>query len=401
MNIIEDREKDLDKENVDLTKSKRNMNINSININNIPKEQLNKTPIPNFIFKENLFTECDCTFGLNESFDVFSSELTKNNYLIASNKNNHNIEIIDIESKTLIKSIEGNSSKFIYLKYYQNVLTKKQYIITIDVKGIIQILEISEQNNFETISVLSKIITKREFQNNWNFINCSLLFQFQIGSQIYDIILVSIRARYMEEYPTTLYNINNGLVLKEINNTKKNQARFIIPWYNKVDGIYYLIECCEELLVIVSILFNKLYAKLDQEKYKSYSSGFIHEKNDIDFLFVANSFGEVNIYNLFSKELCYNIRINEKRENIRLYGLILWNENYLIVNDDTNKALIVIDLINKNVLSSIYNKHIDSVRCIKRIRHKDYGECLITGGDDHFVKLFTCEQDIIIPIFKI
>ena len=249
--------------------------------------------------------------------------------------------------------------------------------------------------------MLSKIITKREFQNNWNFINSTLLFNFQINSKLYNIILVSIRARYMEEYPTTIYNINNGQALKEINNTIKNQTRFIIPWYNKLDKIYYLIECCEELLIIVSILYNKIYAKLDEEIYKSYSTGFVHEKNDIDFLYVANSCGEINIYNLFNKELCIKIRINPKKNNIRLYGLILWNEDYLIVNDDTNKALIVIDLKEECVISSIYNHHIDSVRCIKRIRHKKYGECLITGGDDHFIKLFSCEQDIIIPIFKL
>ena len=401
MNIIENEQNKIEEENIDLSNQKRSLNKNNINSNNISEQQLKESPIPNFTFKENIYIQCDCNYGLNESFDVFTSEINNNNYLITVNKTNNNIEIIDIDSKTLIKVIEGNSSKFIYIKYFQNISNKKQYLITIDLKGIIQILEISEKNNFEEINLISKIITKREFQNNWNFINSTLLFQFQIGSKFYDIIIVAIRARYMEEYPTTIYNINNCQALKEINHTIKNQTRFIIPWYNKLDKIYYLIECCESLLVIVGILFNKIYAKLDQEKYKSYSSGFVYEKNEIDFLFAANSCGEVNIYNLFSKELSYQIKINKRIENIRLYGLILWSQNYLIVNDDTNKALIVIDLRNKCVISSIYNQHLDSVRCIKRIKHKKYGECLITGGDDHFIKLFSCEQDTILPIFKI
>ena len=399
--IIKNEQNIIKVENIDLSNQKSILYKNNINSSNILKEQLKESPIPNFTFKENIYTQCDCNYGLNESFDIFTSEINNNNYLITVNKANNNIEIIDIDSKTLIKVIEGNSSKFIYIKYFQNILTKKQYLITIDLKGIIQILEISEKNDFEEINLISKIVTKREFQNSWNFINSTLLFEFQIGSNFYDIIIVSIRARYMEEYPTTIYNIKNGQALKEINHTIKNQTRFIIPWYNKLDKIYYLIECCESLLVIVGILFNKIYAKLDQEKYKSYSSCFVYEKNEIDFLFAANSCGEVNIYNLFSKELSYQIKINKRIENIRLYGLILWSENYLIVNDDTNKALIVIDLRNKCVISSIYNQHLDSVRCIKRIKHKKYGECLITGGDDHFIKLFSCEQDIIIPIFKL
>ena len=340
MNIIENEQNKIEEENIDLSNQKRSLNKNNINSNNISEQQLKESPIPNFTFKENIYIQSDCNYGLNESFDVFTSEINNINYLITVNKTNNNIEIIDIDSKTLIKVIEGNSSKFIYIKYFQNISNKKQYLITIDLKGIIQILEISEKNNFEEINLISKIITKREFQNNWNFINSTLLFQFQIGSKFYDIIIVAIRA-------------------------------------------------------------SKIYAKLDQEKYKSYSSGFVYEKNEIDFLFAANSCGEVNIYNLFSKELSYQIKINKRIENIRLYGLILWSENYLIVNDDTNKALIVIDLRNKYVISSIYNQHFDSVRCIKRIKHKKYGECLITGGDDHFIKLFSCEQDIILPIFKI
>ena len=397
MNLKENEKNEIIEEN----NNSMNLNINNINSNNISKEQLKKSPIPNFIFKENIYSESDCHYGLNESFDIFTSEINNNNYLLTANKNTNNIEIINIESKQLIKVIEGNSSKFIFIKYYQNIKTKKRYIITIDVKGIIQILEIFEENNFEKIIFISRIITKREFQNNWNFINSTSLFNFQIGSKFYDTIIVSIRARYMEEYPTTIYDINNGQILKEINHTKENQTRFIIPWYNKIDKEYYLIECCENLLIIVSILFNKIYAKLDEEKYKSYNTGFIHEKNNTDFLFVANSCGEVNIFNLFSKELCYQIKINKRKDNIRLYGLILWSDDYLIVNDDTNKALIIVDLIDKKVISSIYNQHLDSVRCLKRIRHNKYGECLITGGDDHFIKLFSCQKDIIIsPIFK-
>ena len=364
-------------------------------------DKLQKISPPYFTFKENLYTECNCTYGLNESFDVFKSEFNNNKYyLIAANKNNNNIDIIDIDSKKIIKTIENNPSRFIFIKHYQNTNTKKKYLITIDFKGIIKIMELLEENNFENINLLSTIVTKKEFKNNWNFINSTVLFNFKIASKFYDIIIVSYRTRYMEEYPTTIYNLNNGQELKEINHTIKNKTRFIIPWFNKNDNIYYLIECCEDLLIIVSILFNKIYAKLDEEKYKSYSSGFIHERNDIDFLFVSNNFGEINIFNLFSKELYYKIKVRQNKDNIRLYGLILWNEDYLIVNDDNDKSLLIIDLIDKCVISSIHNNHIDSVRCIKRIKHKIYGDCLITGGDDHFIKLFISNNEIIIPIFK-
>ena len=374
--------------------------MNNINTNNISEEQLSNSPPPYFTFIENIYTECDSDYGLNESFDIFKSELNGNNYLIVANKNNNNIDIINIESNKLIKSIKNNPSKFIYIKYFQKIETKKNYLITINIKNAINIYEFSEENDFEKINLLLTIITKKEFNNTFNFINSTLIFNIKINSKLFDILLVSSRARYMEEYPTLIYNIKNGQELKEISHTKKNMTRFMIPWYNKNDDNYYLIELCEELLIVINILYNNIYAKLDEEKFKSFNTGFVHELNDIDFLFVADSCGQIQVFNLFSKEICFKIDVRKNKSNIRLYGLILWNYNYLIVNDDNNKSIIVIDLKNKYIIGSTYNEHNDSVRCIKRIRHKKYGECLITGGDDHFIKLFKSNNDISIPIFQ-
>ena len=374
--------------------------MNNINTNNISEEQLSNSPPPYFTFIENIYTECDSDYGLNESFDIFKSELNGNNYLIVANKNNNNIDIINIESNKLIKSIKNNPSKFIYIKYFQKIETKKNYLITINIKNAINIYEFSEENNFEKINLLLTIITKKEFNNTFNFINSTLIFNIKINSKLFDILLVSSRARYMEEYPTLIYNIKNGQELKEISHTKKNMTRFMIPWYNKNDDNYYLIELCEELLIVINILYNNIYAKLDEEKFKSFNTGFVHELNDIDFLFVADSCGQIQVFNLFTKEICFKIDVRKNKSNIRLYGLILWNYNYLIVNDDNNKSIIVIDLKNKYIIGSTYNEHNDSVRCIKRIRHKKYGECLITGGDDHFIKLFKSNNDISIPIFQ-
>ena len=374
--------------------------MNNINTNNISEEQLSNSPSPYFTFIENIYTKCDSDYGLNESFDIFKSELNANNYLIVANKNNNNIDIINIESNKLIKSIKNNPSKFIYIKYFQKIETKKNYLITINIKNAINIYEFSEENNFEKINLLLTIITKKEFNNTFNFINGTLIFNIKINSKLFDILLVSSRARYMEEYPTLIYNIKNGQELKEISHTKKNMTRFMIPWYNKNDDNYYLIELCEELLIVINILYNNIYAKLDEEKFKSFNTGFVHELNDIDFLFVADSCGQIQVFNLFSKEICFKIDVRKNKSNIRLYGLIHWNYNYLIVNDDNNKSIIVIDLKNKYIIGSTYNEHNDSVRCIKRIRHKKYGECLITGGDDHFIKLFKSNNDISIPIFQ-
>lgn len=377
-----EEEKIIDNNSNIINKEKNNI-INNINSNNIEDTKLKSSLFPNFVFQENIVSNCDCAYSLNESFDVFTSIKDNENYLIISNKDNNNIEIININSKQIIKSIEGNKYKFIYIKYYLNPNNKNEYLITTDIKGIIKVINITDKYN-----IISIIKCPKEFKNTWNFINCALLFDIQFGKSKTDILIVASRARYMEEYPTKIYNMNSGQFLKDVSNTEKNNTRFIIPWYNEKVGLYYIIECCEELLIIVNIFYNEIYAKLEEKRYKNYSSGFVHKKNGIDYLFVSNSFGEIDIWDLIDKILVRKIKINNKCDNIRLYGLLLWKENYLIVNDDTDRALGIIDLKYNKVVSLINNKHKESVRCIKRLSHPKYGECLLTGGDDHTIKLW-------------
>lgn len=382
MNSIKEEKETLNNLNI-INESKINIMNNNINSNNIDDLQLKSSPIPNLIFQENITIHCDCTFGLSDSIDVFKSIKDNNYYIILSNNQNNNIEIIDIISKNLLKSLEGNTSRFILLKYYLNTINKIEYLITADIKGIIKVISISDNYN-----IISKIIFPKELKNSWKFINCSVLFNIQINSNKMDIIIVSSRARYSEEYPTKIYDLKNGLLLKDVSNTKNNKTRFIIPWYNETNDQYYLIEFCEDLLIIVSLFHNEIYAKLDEEKFKTYSSGFIYKKNKIDYLYTATSSSEINIWDLYNKELVKKIRISNKLNNMRLYGLLLWRENYLIVNNDTNKSIIVIELTQNNVVTCFWNKHNESVRCLKRIKHKIYGECLLTAGDDHTIKLW-------------
>ena len=136
-------------------------NFNSINSNNISKKQLNRSPCPNLIFRENIVSQCDLACGLNECFDIFTSEKTSTNYLIFPEKDTNNIKIIELESKNTIKTIENNSSKFIFIKYYKNIVDSKEYLVIISVEGLIKIFEISESDNFENINLLCSITTKK------------------------------------------------------------------------------------------------------------------------------------------------------------------------------------------------------------------------------------------------
>ena len=73
----------------------------------------------------------------------------------------------------------------------------------------------------------------------------------------------------------------------------------------------------------------------------------------------------------------------------------------MVVIDDTHNAINIIDLKQDKVISNTNYRHKESVRCVKRIKHKIYGECLLTGGDDYSIKLWKNVPNLIIPIFDI
>ena len=82
------------------------------------------------------------------------------------------------------------------------------------------------------------------------------------------------------------------------------------------------------------------------------------------------------------KELLRRIKIT-KRE---LYGICLWNNDYLFVGCDDN-SIKLIDLKQRKIIKEFYS-HNNEVITIKKLIHPKYGECLISQGFDDQIKLW-------------
>ena len=59
-----------------------------------------------------------------------------------------------------------------------------------------------------------------------------------------------------------------------------------------------------------------------------------------------------------------------------LYGICLWNDNYLFVGC-SDKTIKLIELKNKLIVKSL-TSHVDRVVTVKKIVHPIYGECLVS-----------------------
>ena len=81
--------------------------------------------------------------------------------------------------------------------------------------------------------------------------------------------------------------------------------------------------------------------------------------------------GKIRIWHFHTGTLLNKIKIN----NNRLYGICLWNNNYLFIGG-TN-GIILLELNNGTILENLTEKN-NCVVTIKKIMHPIYGECLLS-----------------------
>ena len=76
----------------------------------------------------------------------------------------------------------------------------------------------------------------------------------------------------------------------------------------------------------------------------------------------------------------WKLLIKIKVSNNGLLEALLWNNDYLFVGTSDN-SIKMMDLKKKKIIHSL-NGHNNSVRTIKKINTPEYGECLISQGQD-------------------
>ena len=112
-------------------------------------------------------------------------------------------------------------------------------------------------------------------------------------------------------------------------------------------------------------------------------SAFVEKINDIDTLFESDGNGYVRLWNLENNKLIKNIHCH----SCSLRGLCLWNQQYVIAAA-SDKSFKVIDVNNEKCVSSVEGHHLNSLCTIKKVRHPQYGESLLSGSIDGSIKLW-------------
>ena len=167
-----------------------------------------------------------------------------------------------------------------------------------------------------------------------------------------------------------------GKKIKEINNSN-DETYFIDIYYENILSKYYIITGNLNYIKSYDYTNNQLYHIYNDKDNCSHCSIIINNGQNIIKLIESSYDGNIRIWNFHSGLLLNKIKITDEH----LYGICLWNDNYLFVgcSDKTIKLIELNDgLIDQNLIS-----HDNKVITVKKIIHPKYGECLVSQNKNN------------------
>ena len=297
--------------------------------------------------------------NLDNSFCSFKS-INNIYYLIYVNMYNSLISYDLIDNKKIIEIKNAHSKYITNLRHYLDKLNKRDLVMSISNNDNNIILW--DANNWECLLNFKNIIKNRDLY--------SACF-FNVNNVSY--ILTSNYNWAGNSEPINLFDFN-GNKIKEIKDSC-DRTVFVDTYYDKTLCKNFIISGNKGFIKSYDYDENKIYHKYCDNDNKHHDSVVINNYEDIIKLIDSCKDGVIRIWNFHSGLLINKIKV---RKDYNLYGLCLWNNDYLFVGCE-DKTIKLIELKSgKNIKSLI--GHNNRVITIKKIILPKYGECLISQG---------------------
>ena len=295
--------------------------------------------------------------NLDNSISIFKS-INNIFYLIYSTEKISIIAYNIIQNKKMSQIKKAHKSEIIQLKHYLDKINKRDLLLS-----------------------LSSFCLKL-----WNIINFECIFKIKSNTRyiISACMLIDnnqnyiIEKKYLYEYnqePIHVYDLKGN----KINDIKDSMeyCYFIDIYYDIKNSKNYIITGNKGILKSFDFNKNEVYNIYDNKYYGDNNlSVTINQKKDIIQIIGSCTSGYIVMWNFNTGELLKEIKIS-----IALFGICLWNENYLFVGH-SNGTIILIDLNNGEEVK-VLKGHKNFVIGIKKIYISQYGECLISNGSEN------------------
>lgn len=343
---------------------------------------------PNFEYEEDIVDDAQNTFAIIDSFEAFMSISDGKPYIIYQNKNNYNLEVLKVlkNKYKLVTSIQGHNANITSIKYFLNKDKKIEYLISSDYNGYILITNITE--DYKKVGAIK---TKYE---NGEISCCLMIFKtYHLDEEnIKNGLFLFSNKTYQSNTnrPIKLFILYNGNLdlLNDFYLNQPNCTSYLLHWDNKKNKTDYLIDIGYKKIDIIGLHSNELYAKFITPVDTWYHCALIYndQKNKRDLLYVTSIKSNIYVFNLDSKQIIKEIKTTGRVD--RLYSILQWNSNYILVSDATAPDIKIIDINQGKYIGNNFIDHEDDFRCMRKIKHPKFGYCIITGGDDSIIKLY-------------
>ena len=353
---------------------------------------------PNFRFKEKLPNRIECSFGICNIFDTYISQRNSQVYIIFSNilGTSVYIYIYSVKNKNIYKKLSPciHQKELRMLKYFINKDKSKEYIISSDCEGVLGIW--SATNNFilhQRINVYSQK----------DIFNCLLLFKneygFNFNNIIDDYILFGCESTNEDDSTSVkLYSLTKGNLVKNIKDTNNEKIRDLLLWKNKKLDEYFLLCLAKDKIIMINFLNNFKEKEISTQDRNMFNCGMIYDEinqegNELSYLLCTSSTGHIIIIELYEGLVTCDIRL---KHNIhRVYDILPWSDNYIIFADCLDNGILVYEFEEGGKIMGISNINgldEDDIECIRKIKHPEYGDCLVTASHKNCIKIFELDS---------
>jgi len=348
---------------------------------------------PNLVYEEDIVDVAECTFTISNSFEAFMSVKDGNPYIVYQEKDSKNLEVLKVlkNKYKLVSIIKGHNSPITTIKFFLNKANNVEYIISADYEGIIIITSVTE--NFKIINK-----SKTDYISG-QLSSCLIIFDLKEEPSFFDIkngiLLISCKNNNIsQQLPIRMLLLNEKGNLDTIKDYLGfiNNTSYMLHWYNKKTKKNYIIDLGNNKIGIISLLSGNVCSVFKPNINTWYHSGLIYEdvENDREILFINTILSMVLLFDLNDNKIIGQIKTSSQIE--RLYSMIQWNDNYILIAGATIPDIKVIDIKQQKCVGNIFIGHNDDFRCLRKIKHPKFGYCIITGSDDCTLKLYKLKE---------
>ena len=350
--------------------------VEELKKNSLSKKELLKAS-KNITFSSDVINNSFAGYSYEDSFIVFKSidDITQ---LVYATKEKTIISY-DLEKKRNIASRFKAHKNFITnFKYIFDEENNKDVVISLSKKD--NNIKIWNANSWEMISEIINV-------NKNNFLYSACFLQNDN-----DIFIITSNGKNLQSYQTNeifenmkLYNLKAEFI-KEINDTN-DSTYFIDSYYDDNLAKIFIVTGNYNYVKSYDFDNNKLYHKYFENNNGIHPSVIINKIGEKIKLIESCEDGNIRIWGFHSGQLIRKINT----ENNNLYGICLWNENFIFVGCK-DQSIKLIELKNGLLIKNLKG-HNGRIISFKKMVLQNNQECLLSQGLDGTIKLWTNSEN--------